>query len=82
VHRLRPGHSRDTGSTLVAQGGLGFVRENGIEGDNGGYFRKVRRLGDDVVVTTPDYAICHEMKREEDTRSKGSVPVSAFPYLG
>ena len=68
------------GSTLVNQG-FRFVRWNGIEGHNGGRFRKVRR--DDVVVATPrDYAICHEMKREGDTRSKGSVCVNVFPYFG
>ena len=48
------------GSTLVTRGGLGFVRENGIDGDNRGCFRKIRR--DDVLVATPrDYASCHEM---------------------
>ena len=56
-------------SALNTRGDLEFVGENGIDGDNGGCFGKIRR--DDVLVATPrDYVSSHETKRYKDTRSK------------
>jgi len=71
------------GSTLVTRSGLGFVRQNGIDGENGGCFGKIRR--DNVLIATPrDYASCHEMKRDKRTRVQSDLSQStffAFPYF-